>query len=165
VSELPVGVRVEADLRAAKGWADPAGVSIGVKSPTAEARVVRADYVASGRLRATLPDDGPGLYTFVVSTPLGTQRVLHLRRNRAEDETWGTNPALETWKRAGLVASWDPGSLAQHREGSRAGHQADRWLLGLALALFLAGVLVDRMTIPRLPVFLPGRRRGVRPAA
>ena len=115
-----------------------------VTTPATQGRLVSTDYVAPGRLRATLPDAGPGLYTFLVSTSLGTQRQLHLRRNRAENDTWGTNPALDAWRTAGLVTDWDPRFLAQHRDDSRASRPVDRSLIGLALAFFLAGVLVDR---------------------
>jgi hypothetical protein len=55
-------------------------------------------------------------------------------------ETWGTSPALEAWKSAGLVRSFDPDALAQRRDDTR----VDRWLVALALLLFLAGVVVDR---------------------
>jgi Mg-chelatase subunit ChlD len=149
VADLPVGVQVEADVRTAMGWANPDGLSLAVTTPTAEARVVAPEYVAPGRLRATLPDDGPGLYTFVVSTPLGTQRLLHLRSNRAEDEAWGTNRALDAWRSAGFVRNWNPASLAQLRDGTGPRYRADRWLVGLALALFLTGVVVDRTKVSR----------------
>ena len=90
------------------------------------------------------PDAGAGLYTFLVSTPAGTQRQLHLRRHRAETETWGTNPALDAWRTAGLFGNWDPDFLARHRDRNRNRPPVDRSLVGLALALFLSGVLVDR---------------------
>ncbi len=144
VSDLPAGLQVEADVPAGAGRSDPAGVSITVQTPTTRGQLVSTDYVAPGRLRATLPDAGPGLYTFLVSTSLGTQRQLHLRRQRAENEAWGINPALDAWKTAGLVSIWDPGFLARHRDGNRARAPLDRSLVGLALALFLSGVLVDR---------------------
>jgi len=144
VTDLPVGLQIEADVQAGTGWPDPASVSIAVKTPTTQRRLVSTDYVAPGQLRATLPDAGSGLYTFLVSTSLGTHRQLHLRRNRAENETWGTNPALDAWRTNGLVSNWDPGFLAQHRSGNRARRPVDRSLIGLALALFLSGVLVDR---------------------
>jgi len=105
--------------------------------------------VAPGRLQATLPDAGSGLYTFLVSTSLGTRRQLHLRRNRAESETWGTNPALDTWRTAGLVNDWDPAILARHRDGERGRRPIDRSLLVLALALFLSGIVVDRANLRR----------------
>ena len=70
-------------------------------------------------MQATLPDAGPGLYTFLVVDFAGTQRQLHLRRHRAENEAWGTNPALDAWRTAGLIRDWDPGFLAHHRDGSR----------------------------------------------
>jgi len=151
VSDLPAGLLIEADVQAVTGWPDPESVSIAVKTPTSQDRLV-TDYIAPGRLRATLPDTSSGLYTFQVSTSLGTQRHLHLRRNRAENETWGTNPALTGWKTDGLVSDWDPRSLAQHRFGDRALRPVDRSLIGLALALFLSGVLVDRARLHKASI-------------
>jgi hypothetical protein len=144
VSDLPDGLQVDADVRSAMGWSHPDGLSIAATIPVLGSRVVAADYVAPGRLRAKLPDAGALLYTFAVSSPLGTKRLLHLRRNRAEDESRGTNPALEEWRSAGLITNWAPGSLGQDRQTSRVLRQPDRWLIGLALAAFLAGILVDR---------------------
>jgi hypothetical protein len=144
VSDLPAGLRIEADVPIATGAPDAESVSIAVKTPSGQDRLVSADYVAPGRLRATLTDTASGLYAFQVPTSLGTKRHLHLRRNRAESETWGTNPALYAWKTDGLVGDWDPGFLAQQRFGDRVLRPVDRSLLGLALALFLAAVLVDR---------------------
>ena len=74
VSDLPAGLQIDVDVQVATGGSDPDSVSIAVKTPSAQDRLVTADYVAPGRLRATLPDAGPGLYTFLVSTSLGTQR-------------------------------------------------------------------------------------------
>ena len=113
-------------------------------APTGEARVVHGDYVAAGRMRAMLPDDGAGLYTLVISTPLGTQRVVHLRSRRGEAETWGTNPALADWMKSGLVADWDSTAALRSSPRLRADDEPDRSLIALALCLFLAGVLVDR---------------------
>ena len=143
VSDVPNGLVVEADFQAETGRPDTNAVSIAVQTPTTQSQVVSMKLVAPGRLQATLPDAGSGLYTFLVSTSLGTRRQLHLRRSRAENEAWGTNPALDAWRAAGLVSNWDPASLV-HRDGERASRPADRSLLGLALALFLSGVLVDR---------------------
>jgi len=152
VSDLPTGLRIEADVPAEAGRPNPDGVSIAVQTPTTPGQLVSMDPVAPGRLQAMLKDAGSGLYTFQVSTPLGTRRQLHLRRHRAENETWGTNPALDAWRTAGLVSVWVPGFLAQTREGIRARLPVDRSLVGLALALFLSGVLVDRSKLskPRL---------------
>jgi hypothetical protein len=115
-----------------------------VTTPATQGQRVPTEHVAPGRLRATVPDAGPGLYTLMVSTALGAQRLLHLRRNRAENDAWGTNPALDAWRTAGLVSNWDPGFMAQQRDENRTRRPVDRSLLGLALALFLSGVLVDR---------------------
>ncbi|MEP7182732.1 MAG: VWA domain-containing protein, partial [Betaproteobacteria bacterium] len=129
VSDLPAGLRVEADVPAEAGRPKPDGVSIAVQTPTTQGQLVSTDLVAPGRLRATLNDAGSGLYTFLVSTSLGTQRQLHLRRHLAENETWGTNPALDAWRIAGLVSNWDPGFLAQRREVVRARPPVDRSLV------------------------------------
>lgn len=152
VSDLPAGLQVEIDVLGGVGRPDPDSVSIAVDTPTTPGRLVATDPVAPGRLRATLPDDGPGLYTFVVTTSLGTQRQLHLRRQRVENATWGTNPALDAWRTAGLVGQWDPGILARPRDDNRGRRPVDRSLIGLALALFLAGVVVDRTRLDRAGV-------------
>ena len=102
VSDLADGLLIEADAPAAVNSPDIDRASIAVKTPTGQDRLVTTDNIAPGRLRATLPDTGSGLYTFVVSTSRGTQRQLHLRRNGAENETWGTNPALHVWRNEGL---------------------------------------------------------------
>ncbi len=150
VSDLPAGLQIEADAPPNAGQPTPEGMSIVVQTPSGQDRRTSADQVAPGRLRAMLNDAGPGLYTFLVSTPLGTQRQLHLRRHQAENETWGTNPALDAWKTAGLISDWHPDFLAQRRDVDRARPQADRSLVALALALFLSGILVDRRVSERV---------------
>ncbi|MDO9313175.1 MAG: VWA domain-containing protein [Burkholderiaceae bacterium] len=144
VSDLPGGLQVEADVPGAAGPPDGDALSITVDTPAAQGRLLDTDLVGPGRLRAVLPDAGAGLYTFVVSTPLGTQRQLHLRRHRGENESWGVNPALDAWTTAGLVSAWTPASLARHRGVDEEPTPVDRTLIGLALVLFLSGVLVDR---------------------
>ncbi len=144
VSDLPAGLQIEADVPAGMGSPDIDSASIAVKTPTGQDRLVATDYIAPGRLRATLPDTGSGLYTFVASTSRGTQRQLHLRRNDAENETWGTNPALHVWRSEGLVSDWNADVLAQHHVADESRHPVDRSLIVLALALFLLGVLVER---------------------
>ena len=143
VSDLAGALQVEAYLPPGLSWSDPGGFSIEVNTPTTQGRRLAADQVAPGRLRATLPDAGPGFYTFLVSTPLGTQRQLHLRRHRAESEAWGINPALDDWRAAGLIGPWDPVLLARHR-GPGAPPPVDRSLMVLGLGLFLSAILVDR---------------------
>jgi len=144
VSDLPVGLQVDADIPDGTDGRPPGSVSIVMDTPTTQGRPLAVDLVAPGRWRATPPDAGPGLYTFLVSTPQGTQRRLHLRQGHAENESWGINPALEAWRSAGLVSPWDPGLLVQRRDGDLGRRPPDRSLIGLALALFLSGVLVDR---------------------
>ncbi len=129
VSDLPAGLQIEADVPAGMGSPDIDSASIAVKTPTGQDRLVATDYIAPGRLRATLPDTGSGLYTFVASTSRGTQRQLHLRRNAAENETWGTNPALHVWRSEGLVSDWDADVLAQHRLADESLHPVDRSLI------------------------------------
>lgn len=144
VNDLPGGLQVEADGPVEEGTLKPGSVSIAVNTPATQDGVLITDAVAPGRLRATLPEAGPGLYTFLVSTPRGTLRQLHLRRHRAESESWGTNPALDAWRAAGLIEQWSPSFLARHRDTELGRRPVDRSLIGLGLVLFLAGVLVDR---------------------
>ena len=102
------------------------------------------EQVADGRLRATLRDAGPGLYTFVATGSLGPQRHLHLRRQRGETAAWGINPALGKWTSSGLVGAWDPTLLAQHCIDARGSQPIDRSLVALGIVLFFSGILVDR---------------------
>lgn len=144
VKDLPQALRIEVDLPTGPGLTDPGGVSITVDTPQVKGQPLDLEVVAAGRWRGTLPDEGAGLYTFVVSTPGGAQRQLHLRPQRAETRRWGLNPALEAWRTAGLVGAWDPGSLARKRDVQRAPGPPDRALTTWALVLFVAGVAVDR---------------------
>jgi hypothetical protein len=144
VSSVGGGVRVDADVRETSRWAPAGGASLTVTSPAAETRPLRVEPVAPGRLHAEFGDGGPGVYTVVLSTPHGTQRRLHLRRARAEEDHWGTNPAIDAWRDAGLVANWRADAVARRQDATAPGRRTDRWLVGLSLALFLAGVAVDR---------------------
>ena len=154
VSDLPNGLLVEADLPFGADRIDGDPASIAVSTPTSRGQSLATDRVAPGRLRAMLPDAGAGLYTFLVTTPFGTQRHLYLRQHRAETATWGTNPALDAWRAEGLVEAWDPRRVATLRDDRRGGRPLDRSLMALALALFLCGVLVDRARFDGLERFL-----------
>ena len=150
VSDLPDGLLVEADLPSAAATGDGDPTAIAVTTPTTASQSLRTQAIAPSRVRAMLPDAGAGLYTFVVTTPYGTERRLHLRQRRAESATWGVNPALEGWRAAGLVAMWDPRAIATAGDRQRGSRPLDRSLIALALALFLGGVLVDRARIAGL---------------
>ena len=142
VSDLPGALQVEAEVRVGMGLSDAAGVSIAVDTPVSQGQMLRTEAVAPGRLRTTLSNAGPGLYTFVVSDGRGVRRHLHLRRDRAEDAAWGINPALEAWLASGLASRWNADLLAPYRDGTR--RPVDRGWIAIAFALFLSGVLVDR---------------------
>jgi hypothetical protein len=133
------GLQVRADMPAGA-----AGLVLEVDTPTTKALALSTEVLAPGRLGADLPDHGPGLYTFVLSTPQGAQRHLHLRRARGENEAWGINPALTAWQAEGLVDAWKPDAAISPRSAEARQRPPDRSLLALGLALFLAGVLVDR---------------------
>jgi len=144
VTDLPGGLRIDVDLRDATGWADPAGTALRLTTPAGETRSIEGQHVAPGRMQAVFEDEAPGLYTVAVSTPFGTHRLLHLRHNPAEEDAWGTSPAIDAWQRAGLVRDWNPAALAAPRAEIGRPLDVDRSLLALALALFLASVLLDR---------------------
>lgn len=158
-SDRAGSVLVEVDLHGALGWANTAETSVSMTSPAGRTEFVALDSIAPGRLRATAPDRGPGLYAFVVSSPLGSRRLLHLRSVRAEDRSWGISPDLDAWRRAGLVRNWHVEALMQHRTpNAMLAGSPDRFLIALALVLFLAGVFVDR----RVHGFKFGKAAGQR---
>ncbi len=146
VSDLPGALRVEADVPAQASPGMPAAgrVAVAVNTPAAQSYSLAAEPLAPGRVGAALPDAGPGLYTLLVTTAQGSERRLHLRRQRAESQGWGTSPDLAAWRGAGLTRDWDPRWLSRDEGAPPVRRPLDRSLLALGLALFLAGVLVDR---------------------
>lgn len=144
VQDNPDGLQVDVELAAENVLSDAGGMALAVDTPAGPGRPLTPVAVAPGRLRAALPDDGPGLYTFIVTTARGTQRQLHLRRQRIEDDRWGTHPALDAWRAAGWLGGGDLGTLFAPQTGERVRQAPDRTLIGLALVLFLAGVVIDR---------------------
>jgi Mg-chelatase subunit ChlD len=138
VSEAPTALRVDFDLPSAlRGAGD---VRVTADTPAGKVLPLRPQPIAPGRVRAELPEAGPGLYVFVVSTPIGVHRHQHLRSGPAERRTWGISPAIEQWKAAGLVRDWDGAALGRRRGADL----IDRSLIALALALALAGIVADR---------------------
>jgi hypothetical protein len=146
VSDAPEGLLVEADLQADGRWAAAPQATLSVVTPGGTSRQIALRPVAPGRLGATVPEVEPGAYTLVVSGPAGMQRALHLRDDRAEQDGWGEDPEVERWLSEGLVQRWDPsaGGSADLRATAARRHP-DRWLVGLALLLVCAGVMVDRL--------------------
>jgi len=145
VTDTAEGLVVEADLQQAGEWAAPAEASLAFVTPTGRTGSAVLRPFAPGRLRAVVPTTEPGAYQLVASSPLGVQRVLHLRDSRAEHEGWGVDPAVERWIRDGLVQRWDAAAVAPVRLRSAVAASPDRGLMGLALLLFCTGVLVDRL--------------------
>ncbi len=165
VADLPDGLQLDADLHVGSVWGDGRGTSVSVATPKTVSQPLALEHVAAGRLRATVPDAGPGLYTFVVSSPYGTRRLLHLRHARVETATWGTNPALAAWRSKGLISDWDAASLSRRSEDARSGHPPDRSLVALALVLFVAGILADRAMLHRRFVHVFRRRAASNPGS
>jgi hypothetical protein len=151
LSRGSVDLRIDADARLDGRWGAPRDLAITATTPTGETRALATENVAPGRVSAKLPAGDAGLYTFVVSSAAGTQRLLHLNRHLEEDEAWGTSSAIEEWRRAGLVSNWDDAAIEHLRSSSVRRSEPDRWLIGLGLALFLTAILIDRIR-PRRPV-------------
>jgi uncharacterized membrane protein len=59
VTDGAAGMQVELELPASADALDAGGVAVAVDTPTTSGRPLTTDTVAPGRLRATLPDDGP----------------------------------------------------------------------------------------------------------
>jgi len=146
VSDVPEGLVVDADLQRDGRWASDSRTTLSIVTPGGRSRSVALRALAPGRLQATVPETEPGAYTLVVSGPSGVQRALHLRSGRVEQDVWGEAAEVEQWLRDGLVQRWDPASPAASRpEGGGYTANPDRWLLGLAMLMFCAGVVVDRL--------------------
>jgi hypothetical protein len=144
--DAPEGLEVAVDLQQDGRWAAGSQATLFVVTPGGRTRSIALRPVAPGRLGATVPEREPGAYTLVASGPGGVQRGLHLRSARAEQDGWGEDPDVARWVSEGLVQRWNPsvaGSAAQ--QAATASKRPDRWLLGLALLLFCAGVVVDRL--------------------
>ena len=148
VAERPgqLELQIEGDRDTARLEAS-GGVSASVSTPREQGLALAVEPVGPGHWRAALPDAGPGLYTFIVSTPMGIQRQLHLRRARAEAESWGISPQLAAWRTEGLLTDWKPSFLAHHDVRDPGQRPLDRSLLALAMVLFVAAILVDRQAI------------------
>jgi hypothetical protein len=146
VSDAPDGLLVEVDLQADGRWAATPQATLSVVTPGGTSRQIVLRPVAPGRLGATVPEVEPGVYTLVVSGPAGMQRALHLRDDRAEQDGWGEDPEVERWVSEGLVQRWDPSAAGSaDLRAAATTRRPDRWLVGLALLLFCAGVVVDRL--------------------
>jgi hypothetical protein len=146
VSDASDGLVVEADLQADGRWAAAPQATLSVVTPGGRNRSIALRPVAPGRLGVTVPEVEPGAYTLVVSSPAGMQRALHLRDDRAEQDGWGEDPAVDRWVSEGLVRRWDASAAGSaDLRPADAARRPDRWLVGLALLLFCAGVVVDRL--------------------
>lgn len=166
VSDQADRLRIDGEIASTALVPDAAALSLVVETPAGRRRTAAIDALAGGRWQAELPAEGPGLYTLLLSTPQGTQRSLHLRRALVEGQAWGVNPELERWRAEGLVDGGDPATIAQSGGAIAARRPPDRSLMLLALALFLAGVLIDRIGVGRgLSPSLPRGLRRARAAA
>lgn len=115
-------------------------------TPRANGLRLMVDNPAPGRLKVEVPDHGPGLYAFTLTSPdSGAHRHVLLRRAEAEGDAWGVNPALDRWRREGLIGE-RAAFLESTRRGPGGERPIDRGLVALALALSLAAVIVDRWT-------------------
>lgn len=145
--ETAEGMRIDADVAFAGRWQSSAHPVVSVRTPDAREHAPALRESAPGRFSAVMPDYGTGLYTVTFSTDAGSTRVIHVRSSTAEADSAGVSPSLQTWKGSGLIRDWQPGALAHARrhDGSNA---LDRTLVGLALVLSLAGILVERGAAP-----------------
>jgi Ca-activated chloride channel family protein len=146
VRELPDGLRVELDRARDGKWAADGSARVVVQTPTGQSRDLEVKPVAPGRLAGTLPATESGPYRFVVTDDFAVLRALHLRGSDAEQEGWGVDPRVEQWIDAGLLHRWNSGVLESTTlQAGRSGNVPDRGLTGLALFVFCAGIVVDRL--------------------
>jgi len=146
VSDLPDGLRVELDESRGGKWSTAGSTHVTVETPTGRTRDVELVPVAPGRLAGAVLATEPGPYLLVAAGESGVQRLLHLRSSRAEQEGWGVDPRVEQWIRAGLLRRWNPAATeSSPLRYARRDTVPDRWLMGLALLVFSASIVVDRL--------------------
>jgi hypothetical protein len=174
VTDLPDALLVEVELAlAADGTLRPAP-TLAITPPGAAQLALTPEPVAAGRWRARLPDPAPGLYAVTVVATDGTRgagrasamggmgaavetgetgaaggtggtgRLLHLRRSIGEGDSQGLHPDLPAWQAQGWIRRWDAQTFGRAAHSGATRRPVDRVLLVLALALFAAGVVVDR---------------------
>ncbi|HMR70474.1 MAG TPA: hypothetical protein PKA84_09580, partial [Rubrivivax sp.] len=162
VDDDPAGLRIDLDLVADAALVEPATLDVELTSPDGRRRSVEAEPVAPGRWRALLTDAEAGVHAVRWTSHAGTLQRWHLRTGRSESRTWGVEPAIGRWRASGLLAAADarPDRASPPPPGPAAELAPDTRLLLLALALALAGIVVDRWR----PTLVARWRRGAEPA-
>lgn len=147
VRDLPDGLRVELDQALHGQWSSAGPTRIIAQTPTGQTQELDLVPIAPGRLAGTLQATESGPYRFVATDQSGVQRALHLRGNLAEQDGWGVDPRVEQWIGAGLLRRWSSDAIeSSSLPAARNDVAPDRWLTGLALFVFCAAVLADRLS-------------------
>jgi Ca-activated chloride channel homolog len=148
-SDAPSGLRIDVDAASNGLWSRQPPSMLRVQDPSG--RIVDAPLEAAGpgRASATLRDPLPGLYSFAVATPAGAQRLTYLRQPLRESAGVGPSPQIGAWKRTGLVRDLTAANLVAAVRAAPATAAGPGRALLLAFALFLLGVVVDRLPLPR----------------
>lgn len=120
------------------------GLTLAIDTPAAPGPVAVPQALVPGRLRALLPEAGPGLYTVRLGTPQGPRSWPVLRRAPDEAAQFGVAAELDGWRKAGWVQPWDAQQSPRTPPPHGGRPPPDRTLLALALLLSLAGVVVER---------------------
>jgi Ca-activated chloride channel family protein len=145
VTDLPRSVRVDVDSAQDGKWAASIDGRVRIQYPSGRAVQRVLIQTAPGRATAEIPGDGPGLYTITVDAGGLASRVVHLREPRRELAATGPNPAIDEWRRAGLVRDWSPAALNEVLGALPSTERSPSRALLVAMALFVLGVLVDRV--------------------
>jgi hypothetical protein len=144
VVDLPQALRIDVDAADGQRWTEATSGRLRVQHPSGRSTDTPLRASAPGRVSARIDEPADGLYALTISTPGGTQRLLHLREPRRELGRIGPNPDMAGWRSAGLIR--DGSATELDKVLSARGPvepQAGRAIL-LALGLFLLGVLVER---------------------
>ncbi len=162
VDDDPAALRIDLELAADAALVAPAALAVELTSPDGRRRSVEAEPVAPGHWRARLADAEAGVHAVRWTSPAGTLQRWHLRMGRSESRTWGVEPAIGRWRAAGLLTDADalPDRANPPRLHPARTQAPDTRLLLLALALALAGIVVDRWR----PTLVARWRRGAEPA-
>jgi hypothetical protein len=109
-------------------------------TPSGKSESIDLQAKSPGELAATLTLDGPGQYNIVVNADAVTTRHRFVSQSTGS-QPLNEPPIARAWLNDGLLQLWQPESLRELAP------EPDwrRWLVGLALLLFLSTLVAERM--------------------
>jgi Mg-chelatase subunit ChlD/uncharacterized membrane protein len=145
IVDSPGEVRVDVELAVDGHWSDPPAGRLRIVHPSGRVSEEPLTPTAPGRLAAAIGDPEVGLYSFTVQVGERVRRVSHLRRTPRERAGPGPHPDIAAWRTEGLISDWSAAEYERTLADMAPADGPPQRALLLALALFVLGVLVERV--------------------